>query len=203
MAANLADFVIAQPGGELLVYNRTASKAAEFAAARLAGVTAAATTSELAARCSVTFCCLVNDSALEAVFSDFLQGPPNAGAVFVDCSTVLPSTTAKLAAQAADRGIAYCTCPIFGRPDAAAAGSLMAALAGATAEVRGRLRPLVAAFAKNKVWDLGDDAAAANAFKLTGNMYIVSQIELAAECLTLGEAVGGGAAACMHDRHGW
>lgn len=40
------------------------------------------------------------------------------------------------------------------------------------------------------VWDLGDDPAASAALKLIGNSWIVSQIEVASQCLALGEANG-------------
>lgn len=39
------------------------------------------------------------------------------------------------------------------------------------------------------MWDLGDDPSAGHAFKLMGNMFIVGQMELAAQCLTLGARV--------------
>lgn len=40
------------------------------------------------------------------------------------------------------------------------------------------------------VWDLGDDPAASAALKLIGNSWIVSQVEVASQCLALGEANG-------------
>lgn len=40
------------------------------------------------------------------------------------------------------------------------------------------------------MWDLGDDPAASAALKLIGNSWIVSQIEVASQCLALGEANG-------------
>jgi 3-hydroxyisobutyrate dehydrogenase-like beta-hydroxyacid dehydrogenase len=83
---------------------------------------------------------------------------PGPQRVFIDCSTVLPSTSRRLATVAAARGVAYLTCPVFGRPLAAAAGVLVACLAGGDAGVRAQLKPLVATFAGKGIWDLGDDA---------------------------------------------
>lgn len=40
------------------------------------------------------------------------------------------------------------------------------------------------------IWDLGEDPAASAALKLTGNFWIVSQIEVAAQCLALGAKSG-------------
>lgn len=60
---------------------------------------------------------------------------------------MLPSTTKRLAGLAAQRGVAYCSCPVFGRPDAAAAGLLKAAVAGGMQELRDRIKQLAGSFA--------------------------------------------------------
>lgn len=185
---------LAEKGYQVVVHNRTAAVAEQFASGRV-GVTVANRPADLPSRCIVTFSSLSNDAALEAVFTDYLSGcPPDAGSrpagerlLFVDTSTVLPSTSTRLANMAAERGVMYCACPVFGRPPAAAAGSLMAVLSGGDAAVRARVMEVVPAFAGRRVWDLGDDPAAASTFKLCGNFYIVGQVELAAECLTLGK----------------
>jgi 3-hydroxyisobutyrate dehydrogenase-like beta-hydroxyacid dehydrogenase len=176
-------------GGRLLVFNRTQSKIHEFVAAH-PGSQAASHPKELAANCHLTFSCLANDDALKATFHDFLlerssDGPP---CVYIDSSTVLPATTRYLAALAAEHGVTYCHCPVFGRPDAAAAGKLMAYVAGGSPEVRHQVSGLVGVtFAQNGVHDLGSDPSSASAMKLVGNSYIAGQIELASECLALGE----------------
>lgn len=192
MATLLCQHVHHHAGGRLLVFNRTLAKARELAAA-VPGAVAVEHPKELAAACAITFSCLANDDALTAVVHDFLSertadGPP---CVFVDCSTVLPATTRHLAALAAEHGVTYCHCPVFGRPDAAAGGKLLAYLAGGPEDVRHRVAGLAGTtFAQNGVHDLGADAAAASAMKLVGNTYIVGQIELAAECLALGAKSG-------------
>ena len=55
--------------------------------------------------------------------------------VFIDCSTVAPSTTRQAAALAAAVGAAYVAAPVFGRPDAAAARKLIIPVAGPAAAV--------------------------------------------------------------------
>lgn len=175
-------------GGRLIVFNRTISKVHEFVAAH-PGSHAASHPKELAAECHMTFSCLTNDDALKATLHDFLlertsDGPP---CIFIDSSTVLPATTRYLAAIAAEHGVTYCHCPIFGRPDAASAGKLLGYLAGGSVEVRKQVSGLVGVtFCQNGVHDLGSDPSSASAMKLVGNSYIAGQIELASECLTLG-----------------
>jgi NAD binding domain of 6-phosphogluconate dehydrogenase len=58
----------------------------------------------LAEDCSIMFAMLADDAAVRDVFVAVLRGEPPPGAIFADMSTVLPSTTAELAAAAADKG---------------------------------------------------------------------------------------------------
>lgn len=175
----------------LLVWNRTAAVAEAFAAQH--GCRAAKSMAEVAAaKPSVVFSMLANDTAADAVLSDYLaacSGGSGEQALFVNCATVLPTTVTRQAAQAQAAGLLYANCPVFGRPDAAAGGTLVAVPAGAPA-ARERLAPLLQAFSGRGVWDLGDDPAASAALKLIGNSWIVSQIEVASQCLALGEANG-------------
>ena len=87
------------------------------------------------------------------VFDSYLAGraalgsAAPSGAAWVDCSTVLPSTTRRLAARAAAVGVAYCAGPVFGRPDAAAAGLLKGVIAGGYQALRDRIKALAGAYA--------------------------------------------------------
>lgn len=188
MAALLCQHVHHSSGGRLLVFNRTQSKTQDFVADH-PGAVSTTQPKELAEQCHITFSCLANDDALKASVHGFLserspEGPP---CVYVDCSTVLPATTRYLTALAAEHGVTYCHCPVFGRPDAAATGTLLAYLAGGSEAVRHQVAGIVGVtFAQNGVHDLGGDSSAASAMKLVGNSYIVGQIELASECLALG-----------------
>jgi len=93
-----------------------------------------------------------------------------------------------LALLAAEHRVTYCHCPVFGRPDAAVAGNLLAVLAGGTSSDRERISKLISvSFAQKGVVQLDGDPSKASAMKLMGNMAIASQIEIAAECLTLGK----------------
>ncbi len=65
----------------------------------------------------------------------------------MDCSTVAPGTTKHAAAHAAAAGASYVSAPVFGRPDVAAAGQLLVAVAGPGTVVEGLL-PLLSAFGR-------------------------------------------------------
>ena len=153
-------------GSKLLAYNRSPAKAAELAAE--VGSAQAESPADLAV-CSITFSMLANDAAVEAVLSSFLQGRQAAGdrappaALFIDCSTVLPSTTRRLAARAAAHGVGFVACPVFGRPDAAAAAQLIGIVAGGSAEQRERVKALVGAAFAGRGWGWGPAAGGAGA----------------------------------------
>lgn len=66
--------------------------------------------------------------------------------MFVNAATILPATVKKLEAEAQQAGALLLNCPVFGRPDAAAAGSLIAVPAGAAA-ARQAVAPLLPAYA--------------------------------------------------------
>ena len=52
---------------------------------------------------------MVNDAALRSVFEAYLHAPKHVpGAIFVDTSTVAPTLTAELTAQAKEHGIGKC-----------------------------------------------------------------------------------------------
>lgn len=92
--------------GSLLVWNRTAKVAEAFAAEH--GCSAAASVAEVAAaKPSVVLCMLANDAATDAVLSQYLAAAQSGGMqpLFVNCATVLPSTVARQAAQAAAAGV--------------------------------------------------------------------------------------------------
>lgn len=200
IAARLAAFLQSDQApagcsGPLLVQNRTAAVAEQFAAAT-PGCQAVRAVAELSGA-SLIFSCLANDEATDAALHELLAAVKNAPQppqqqqprIFVNMATVLPSTVARQAADAAVAGFAYVNCPVFGRPDAAAAGALIAVPAG-PADARECLAALLPAFAGRGVWDLGEDPAASAALKLTGNFWIVSQIELASQCLGLAAKSG-------------
>lgn len=88
--------------------------------------------------------------------------------IYVECSTILPQTSRRLAEKAAGKKVALVAGPVFGRPDAAAAGKLTGLLAGASQDVRDKLKPLVGSYAGATILDLGDDPGSANALKLSG-----------------------------------
>lgn len=133
---------------------------------------------------------LADDSAVEHVtFSDdgLLKNLP-AGAIHVSCSTISVALSARLATAHAGAGQHYVSCPVFGRPDAAAAGKLFLVAAGLP-NVIDRLRPIFDAVGQ-RTFVVAEQQEKANLVKLSGNFLIAAVIESLGEAMALVEKGG-------------
>lgn len=182
MAANLL-----AAGYSLKAYNRTPEKAQSLAEQGAQVVHQPAQAIEPG---GTVITMLANDAALESVVlgdQGILNSIGKAG-IHLSMSTVSPATSRKLAELHEQQGSHYIAAPVFGRPDAAATRKLWIALSGKTA-AKERVKPILEQLGQG-VFDFGEEAAAANVVKLTGNFLIVSAIEAMAEAFTLAEKNG-------------
>jgi 3-hydroxyisobutyrate dehydrogenase-like beta-hydroxyacid dehydrogenase len=186
MGSGIANRLLDQ-GYKVAVYNRTAS-AADNLVAR--GAQRAATPAEAAAPDGIVITMVANDAALETVTSgpggllDRL-GPEG---VHVSMSTVSTGLVRTLAERHATRGSQLVAAPVFGRPDAAAAGKLWILQSGAAA-AKARVRPVLEAISQGIV-DLGEAPDAAPTGKIAGNFLIASAMEAMSEAFALLEKSG-------------
>jgi len=183
MGTPLAQLLV-QDGFSLTVWNRSREKMAPLAAA---GARTAATPSEAAGHADLVMTLLGDDHAVESVTlgPDGLLAGLRPGAVHVGMSTVAPGLSSRLAQAHAEHGSTYFACPVFGRPDAAAARKLWLAPAGPE-DVFARIRPVLERMGRGMSY-MGADPAAGNVAKLAGNFLIASAIEAMAEAFTLVE----------------
>lgn len=127
------------------------------------------------------FSMLANDTAMRALG---LDGPlleqASPGLVHVNMATISLAFARALSSAHHKRGIGYVACPVFGRPDAAAAGKLTLVAAGAPDDIV-RVRPLLEKLG-SKFAVVGDEPPMASLFKIAGNFMIAAAIE------TMGEA---------------
>lgn len=139
MAARLA------ARGGLVVWNRTAERAVQFA--RRFGAQAARTPRELAAGADVLITCLPTSREVESL----LDGPDGIlvgvrrGALFLDCTSGDPATSRRLAARLAELDVAFADAPVSGGTNGAEAGTLTI-MVGAEAKTFARARPVLEAF---------------------------------------------------------
>jgi 3-hydroxyisobutyrate dehydrogenase-like beta-hydroxyacid dehydrogenase len=165
-------------GHAVQVYNRTPEKAQVLAAdgAELVDSVAAACANEL------IISMLADDRALDDIVfksSGFLESMPPAS-VHVSMATISEAMGRRLTAAHAAAGRGYVSAPVFGRPDAAAAGKLFIVAAGdpdAIAHCQDAFDVM-----GQRTFVVGVDPVAANVVKITGNFMLASCIE------TLGEA---------------
>jgi 3-hydroxyisobutyrate dehydrogenase-like beta-hydroxyacid dehydrogenase len=174
-----------EAGYQVVVWNRSRGPVEELVKK---GARAAANAAE-AARVDSLHTMLADDPALGAVLFDggVLAALPR-DSVHVNHATISVALAKEVAARHADRGIGYVAAPVFGRPDAAAAGKLHVLAAGAPAAVA-RVRPELDAIGQS-VWPLGQAPERANVVKIAGNFMIASAIETLAEASALVRAHG-------------
>lgn len=175
-------------GHPVRVWNRSADKAAPLAAL---GATVAKTPADaLAGGTSIIISILTDDHALNEV----VHGPGGfavalkPGMVHVSMSTIAPITAAALAADHEQKGAGLVASPVFGKPDAAAAAKLVICISGSP-DAKARATPVLSKLG-HKIFDFGDNPAAAPTIKLAGNFMIGAAIEAMAEAFTLAEKTG-------------
>ena len=176
MAANLLN-----AGHGLVVYNRTPEKA--DALTRL-GAKRAATIAE-ACRGDAVFTMLANEGAVEAVLFDrggIIESLP-AGTIHISSSTISVELAGRLEAAHAAAGQRFVAAPVFGRPDAAAAGHLFVVAAGQPETLRA-VAPLLDAIGQ-RTFIVSETPKTANLVKLSGNFLIASVIEALGEAMAL------------------
>ncbi len=168
-------------GHRLTVWNRTAERAARFAAET--GAAAAATPRAAAQACEVVFTCLPNSPEVEAVLEgpDGLAAGLESGAVLVDLTSGVPAASRRIAQRLAARGVGFVDAPVSGGTAGAEAGTLTI-MAGGDAGAVGRVRPLLEAFGQ-RIVHVGP-VGAGHALKAVHNMLIAVNIFALGEGLT-------------------
>ncbi|KAK3943869.1 NAD binding domain of 6-phosphogluconate dehydrogenase-domain-containing protein [Diplogelasinospora grovesii] len=183
----------------LMLYNRTTQKAVDFSAKLPAGKTEAVENlADGVSKADVIFTCLSNDKAVESTLNEVLKNDIK-GKLFIECSTIHPETTEKIAKAIVDKGADFVAAPVFGAPAMADAGQLIVVAAGPKQAVD-RARPyFTGVVAKGEVDMTDEPYSKALTLKLIGNTFIVNMVEQLAEGHVLAEKTGLG---CKY-LHSW
>lgn len=174
-----------EAGYELIVWNRTASKAEPLAKL---GATIVEDPMEAIIPGCIVFSVLADDAAVEEIFSMELVEKLGKDGVHVSMSTISPETSRQLSQIHEWYGAHYVASPIFARPEAVRAKVGNICLSG-NADAKERIKPIVQSFVKG-VFDFGDEPGAANVIKLAGNFMIACSLEMMAEAFTMAEKNG-------------
>lgn len=173
-------------GQELKVFNRSPEKMQPLVAQGARAVRSLADFADS----DVVFTMLAEDQAVESVVwgEGGLLQCLHPGAVHISSSTISVAFSAQLAAAHAAAGQEYVSAPVFGRPDAAAAGKLFLAVAGRR-ELIDRLQILLDAVGQ-RTFIVAAEPEKANLVKLSGNFLIAAVIESLGEAMALVEKGG-------------
>jgi 3-hydroxyisobutyrate dehydrogenase len=164
------------------VWNRTASKAEEFARTHKARV--AGTPAEAVRDADVVITCLPSSIEVEAVLhgENGMLDALRKGAVLVDCTSGDPPTSRSIAAELGGRGVDFIDAPVSGGTTAAKSGTLTV-MWGGEITVFERVRPVIEAFGK-KIVHAGA-VGAGDAIKAVNNALLAVHILSAGEGLAV------------------
>jgi 3-hydroxyisobutyrate dehydrogenase/2-hydroxy-3-oxopropionate reductase len=173
-------------GHSLTVFSHTAGKAEALAREDSARCVAAPGPADVAARSEVIFLIVGDTSHVEQIAAQMLPAVRKE-AVVVDCSTISPSASRRLAAQFAARGAAWLDAPCTGSKAGAESGNLTFMVGGDQA-VFERVRPCFEPMGK-KIYYVGANGMGLHA-KLTQNLVLALTYEGVCEGLVLAAKAG-------------
>jgi 2-hydroxy-3-oxopropionate reductase len=181
MARNLL-----KAGYQLTVHNRTAAKAEPLVAG---GAERVDTPAEVGRRADVVVTMVPDSPDVEAVVTgpDGLLAGAEAGATWIDMSTISPEVTRRLGAAAAGRGVQSLDAPVSGGPPGAAAGTL-SIMVGGRRDVFDASLPLLQVMGKSIVY-LGE-LGSGQVTKACNQVVIAATLAGIAEALVLGARAG-------------
>jgi 3-hydroxyisobutyrate dehydrogenase len=138
------------PRYELTVWNRTASRAAEFAAANNAR--AATSPADAVRGATIVITCLPTSREVESLLEgeDGMLGAFADGATLIDCTSGDPATSRRIAARVAERGVGFVDAPVSGGVSGAMKGTLTIMCGGDEATMA-RARPILEGFGEKIV----------------------------------------------------
>jgi len=138
---------LARNGHDVMVYNRTASKAVQWCAEY--GGRSAATPAAAASAAELVFVCVGNDQDVHQVIlgDNGVLGAIPAGAIIVDHTTASATIAREIHAQAAERSVGFLDAPLSGGQAGAESGQLTIMVGGDAATFE-RARPVMQSYAK-------------------------------------------------------
>lgn len=109
--------------------------------------------------------------------------------IFVDTTTVHPSTTTSTTTLLQERGASYVGAPVFGATPLAQSGTLLIAIAGPPLALQ-TISPLLKGVIARAVIEVGPEPSKALLLKTTGNFIIAGLMTLLSEAHTLASKTG-------------
>jgi 3-hydroxyisobutyrate dehydrogenase/2-hydroxy-3-oxopropionate reductase len=174
-------------GHDVTVYNRTASKAADWAA-KFGGATGA-TPAEAAKDADFVFVCVGNDDDLRQVTTGengVLSGMKS-GAILIDNTTASAEVARELEAAASEKGIGFIDAPVSGG-QAGAEGGVLTVMCGGDQETFDKARPVIEAYAR--MVGLMGPVGSGQLTKMMNQICIAGVVQGLAEAVHFGKQAG-------------
>lgn len=181
MAANLQ-----KHGYDLVVFNRTRAKAQPLIDD---GATFAESPAKVAEQVDVLLTMLAHPDAVEqaALGRDGFLSHLKPNALWIDCSSVNPSFSKKMAAETARRKVHFVDAPVTGSASVAAEAKLVLWVGADGADLE-RIRPLLLCMG-NKIVHTGGNGMGTS-MKMVINLLLGNAMASFAEAMALGEGLG-------------
>ncbi len=181
---------ILNAGFELTVWNRTQAKMQPLIANGARGAPGANIPRQAVVDADVVLTCLMDDKSILDVLEgkDGMLAGMKPGSVHVCVTTISPKCADELAEIHSAHGSRFVAAPVLGRPEAAAAGTLMSFMAGDKGDLDAAM-PVLLAFTQSAV-PVGETASVAATLKLCLNYSMISIIELMGEVYACAETAG-------------
>jgi 3-hydroxyisobutyrate dehydrogenase len=187
MGYPMAGHLKARGGHDVTVYNRTAAKAEQWAAAF--GGRTAATPAEAAKGQDFVFACVGNDDDLRSVTTGengaFETMAP--GSVFIDNTTASAAVARELYAAAAAKGAHFIDAPVSGG-QAGAENGVLTVMCGGDAGAFDKAKPVIEAYAR--MVGLMGPAGAGQLTKMINQICIAGLVQGLAEGIHFGKKAG-------------
>jgi 3-hydroxyisobutyrate dehydrogenase len=188
MGYPMAGHILKKGGHDVVVYNRTGSKADDWVRAYGAGA-AAPTPAAAADGADFICCCVGNDDDLRSVTSgeDGAFTTARAGSVFIDHTTASAEVARELAAAAAERGFAFLDAPVSGGQAGAENGALTI-MAGGAEDAFARARPIMETYARAAT--LLGPPGSGQLTKMVNQIAIAGLLQGLSEAIAFGQRAG-------------
>lgn len=177
-----------QKGGhEVTVYNRTAAKAADWAA-KFGGKTGA-TPAEAAKDADFVFTCVGNDDDLRSVTigEDGVLSGMKSGAILIDNTTASAEVARELYAAAKEKGVDFIDAPVSGG-QAGAENGVLTVMCGGDEAVFAKAKPVIDAFAR--MVGLMGPAGSGQLTKMMNQICIAGLVQGLSESIHFGKQAG-------------
>ncbi|KAL1599454.1 hypothetical protein SLS60_007257 [Paraconiothyrium brasiliense] len=137
----------------------------------------------------VIFTMISDDAVLNDLVEQALSLESIQGKLFMDTSTVHPSTCSAVAKVFQGKGAYFIASPVFGASPVAAAGKLIFAMAGPQDQIS-RVSPYIQGVMGRQIINMGADVQKSSLLKISGNIFVIGFQELIAEAQVFAEKTG-------------